>query len=301
MCCAQLWAKDRKNKRELSDVIRKKYICSLKIQMRKLLFPTILFCILLISSLVSAQTKYEDVLYLKNGSILRGLIIEQVPNESLKIQTKDRNVFVFRMDEVLKIAKEEVVSAHRKREPLTKDNIKVRGFTNITELSLGRDVLDNGADAAVAGYSTTEVMPSLGIQTVNGYMFNHYIIAGIGIAFNTNSELAFVPLFAELRINLSDAPVAGFVFIDGGYSFTAKEIYALGNDRKYFGGTYFSPGLGIKLNVAKTKALSFSIGYRNQQARIYVTDYGTYPDYITTGKWNNYDIGYINTKVGFIF
>lgn len=269
--------------------------------MRKLLFLTFLFFTLLVSSVVSAQTKYEDVLYLKNGSIIHGVIIEQVPNESLKIQTKDRNVFVYRMDEVLKIAKEEVVSSRSKREPLTKDNIKKRGFTNITELSLGRDILNNGSEAAVAGYSTTEVMPSLGIQTVNGYMFNHYIIAGIGLAFNTNSDLAFVPLFAELRINLSNAPLAGFVFIDGGYSFTAKEVYNLNNDRKYFGGTYFSPGLGIKLNVAKSKALTFSLGYRSQQARIYVLDYGAYPNFTTTGQWDNYDIGYIITKVGFIF
>lgn len=48
----------------------------------------------------------EDVVYLKNGSIIRGLIIEQIPNESLKIQTKDRNVFAFTFDEILKITKE---------------------------------------------------------------------------------------------------------------------------------------------------------------------------------------------------
>lgn len=53
----------------------------------------------------SAQ-QYQDVVYLKNGSIIRGVIIEQIPNESLKIQTPGGSVFVHRMSEVLKIAKE---------------------------------------------------------------------------------------------------------------------------------------------------------------------------------------------------
>ncbi len=48
----------------------------------------------------------DDVIYLKNGNILRGTIIEQIPNESVKIKTKDGNVFGYKIDEVLKITKE---------------------------------------------------------------------------------------------------------------------------------------------------------------------------------------------------
>ena len=48
----------------------------------------------------------QDVIYLKNGSIIRGTIIEQVPNVSIKIQTKDGNVFVYKMEEVEKMTKE---------------------------------------------------------------------------------------------------------------------------------------------------------------------------------------------------
>ena len=47
-----------------------------------------------------------DVVYLKIGSIIRGIIIEQIPNESIKIQTFDKNVFVYKMDEILKFTKE---------------------------------------------------------------------------------------------------------------------------------------------------------------------------------------------------
>jgi len=59
-----------------------------------------------------AQEKaLEDVVYLKNGSIIRGTIIEQVTGESLKIETKDGNVFTFSEDEISRIAKEEMKGA----------------------------------------------------------------------------------------------------------------------------------------------------------------------------------------------
>lgn len=67
----------------------------------------IVVCVLVFAlvSHASAQ-QYQDVVYLKNGSIIRGVIIEQIPGDSLKIQTPGGSVFVHRMSEVLKIAKE---------------------------------------------------------------------------------------------------------------------------------------------------------------------------------------------------
>jgi len=39
--------------------------------------------------------KMVDVVYLKNGSVITGSIIEQIPNETIKIQTRDGSVFVY--------------------------------------------------------------------------------------------------------------------------------------------------------------------------------------------------------------
>jgi len=50
----------------------------------------------------------QDVVYLKNGSVLKGQIIEQIPGEIIKLQTKDGNLFVFQVDEVEKIKREKV-------------------------------------------------------------------------------------------------------------------------------------------------------------------------------------------------
>lgn len=60
----------------------------------------------LLPCLLLAQSHYQDVVYLKNGSIIRGVIIEQVPNQNIKIETADKSVFVFKIDEIEKITKE---------------------------------------------------------------------------------------------------------------------------------------------------------------------------------------------------
>ena len=76
--------------------------------MKKFLF---LFAALALSVGTFAQNMQETV-YLKNGSIIRGIIIEQVPAQSLKIRTKDGNIFVFAMSDVEKITKENVSDRH---------------------------------------------------------------------------------------------------------------------------------------------------------------------------------------------
>lgn len=58
------------------------------------------------SNTKNENTEYIDVVYLKNGSVIRGMVIEQTPNVSLKIQTKDGSIFVYKMEEVEKMTKE---------------------------------------------------------------------------------------------------------------------------------------------------------------------------------------------------
>ena len=57
---------------------------------------------LAISSASFAQT-VVDVVYLKNGSVIRGTIVEQVPGESLKVQTANGSIQVYTLDEVWKM------------------------------------------------------------------------------------------------------------------------------------------------------------------------------------------------------
>lgn len=55
--------------------------------------------------LLAAQ-QVQDVVYLKNGSIMRGEIVEKIQNDHLKIRIADGNVFTFPYADIEKITLE---------------------------------------------------------------------------------------------------------------------------------------------------------------------------------------------------
>ena len=71
-----------------------------------MIYRALLFTFTFTCFLFSQQyEQYEDVVYLKNGSVIRGMIIEQVPNDYLKIRSGS-NVFVYQISDIEKITKE---------------------------------------------------------------------------------------------------------------------------------------------------------------------------------------------------
>jgi hypothetical protein len=66
--------------------------------------------VILVPTSVEAQ-ELEDVVYLKDGSVLRGTIVEQVPNESILIRTRDGNQFRIIWDRIDRMTKEPVAAA----------------------------------------------------------------------------------------------------------------------------------------------------------------------------------------------
>ena len=59
----------------------------------------------------------EDVVYLKDGGVIRGTIIEQRPGESILIRTRDGNQFRFTMDQIDRITKEPVQGVQQPPQP----------------------------------------------------------------------------------------------------------------------------------------------------------------------------------------
>ncbi len=71
---------------------------------------SVFLSVILISALPSLcharEGELQDVVYLKDGSVVRGVIIEQIPEESLTIRTATGSVVVFQMGEIERTAKE---------------------------------------------------------------------------------------------------------------------------------------------------------------------------------------------------
>ena len=98
----------------------------------------VVFLFVLLSSFIIAKSNTEDVIYLKNGGIFRGKIVEQIPNKTIKIETADRNVFVFPMNEIDKFDKEEIQSKNEMSLP--------KGYRGIVEVGYQFGVGEFGYD-----------------------------------------------------------------------------------------------------------------------------------------------------------
>jgi len=75
-------------------------------KVRNAIFFSLLFLFLLVAPSALLAQEYEDVVYLKNGSVIHGTIIEQVPGVTYTIKTNFGDTFVFKVEEIEKITKE---------------------------------------------------------------------------------------------------------------------------------------------------------------------------------------------------
>lgn len=76
----------------------------------------LLSSITFISENIFAQ-QFEDIVYLKNGTVYFGIIIEEVPGEYIKLKIKDGNVHEFKIADIEKRKKEEII--------LKKEEVKI--------------------------------------------------------------------------------------------------------------------------------------------------------------------------------
>ena len=70
-------------------------------------FSKVVVLMILLGGSSSFAEGYEDVVYLKDGDVRRGLILEQVPNESVKLKSAYGEIFFIKWSNIFKIGKEE--------------------------------------------------------------------------------------------------------------------------------------------------------------------------------------------------
>lgn len=145
------------------------------------------FALLFFTLNIGAQTINETV-YLKNGSVIKGMIVEQIPNESLKIKTADGSIFVFQMSEVTKITKEEVEEKPAKKTVL--GDGKHRGL----DFGINAGYLIGVGDAKDANSPSVEF--SLGKQLNK----NLYLGLGAGAWIPTGDGDLQIPVSVDSKI-----------------------------------------------------------------------------------------------------
>ena len=195
----------------------------------------------------------QEVVYLKNGSIIKGSIIEQIPNESLKIQTADGSIFFYKVAEIEKITKE----VPPRKNTQSQRNFQYKEY----DIAGYRGFVDLGYTIKTGNYGENR----LELTSSHGHQFNPHFFLGMGSGFHyyTDADALILPLFIDMRGTILQGMVSPFFGVKTGYSFNTSD--------KFKGGIYLAPAFGVRFMVAEKTALNLSIGYTAQWL-----DYQTY-------------------------
>lgn len=140
----------------------------------------------LVPSSVDAQQQEEDVVYLKDGSVLRGTVIEDVIGESLRIRTRDGNVFRIAYDRIERRTREPAVVAAPAQATPTQSQPRARVTT--------------GRKSPGVAFFLSFILPGAG-QAYNGEWGKTLLMAGgfwssVAIA-NAGAETCGVDIWEE--------------------------------------------------------------------------------------------------------
>ena len=151
------------------------------------------------------NSMYEDVIHLKNGSTIYGLIIEQKPNEYIKIKS-GKNIFVYQIDEIDIITKELLQIKPTYKDYSSIYSIKENTFSLTAGLldqglnvqSIGKDILfsDKIYGSIAAGYPSNYI--NLGIKYIDDYNEDSF--------FWTWSGGYYVDSWGDLQLTFQTSP-----------------------------------------------------------------------------------------------
>lgn len=235
---------------------------------------------------LSAQLKTNDVVYLKNGSVIRGKILEQT-TEKVKIETNCDNIFVFETAEILEIKQETRSDKTGYNENFSPGGMK--GFYSYSTIGLL-----TGNSEVTDGFTFT-------FQTIGGYDFGQYLGLGAGVGIE-ELRTEIVPVFIQIKSNLLNRTNTPSVSFQIGYSFPLNGSKTVNyNEYKYDGGLNLGVDFGICSFRSKHRAFIISAGYHYQRlVEKIVYDYYYYWAESTVEK-NTYDFNKIAIKIGFMF
>lgn len=129
-----------------------------------------------------------------------------------------------------------------------------RGFAEI--------IADVKADIALYG-GVTDSRFHAGAAISQGYQFNSWLYTGGGIAVEQcvkDNSIYSAPIFAHVRTDLKLRRFTPYIDIRAGYNFAR------------YGGIYFSPAIGYRINWGKPTGINIGVGWTMTGNREYIED-----------------------------
>lgn len=197
-----------------------------------------------VSNLMAQE--YRDVVFLKNGSVIKGFYNEIYTDDSLRMKTIDGGYLVCAFSDIKRIVKEKnEVYLLRK----TEDEERVwrpKGYSGQVEYGLWQNTKNRGIYAS-------------SFEMTHGYQFNRIVFLGGGVGVErislTNESYTLtqsgvnVPVYADMRLYVLPNRVAPFLDLKGGYTVLGVK------------GGYSSASLGIDFSITPRLGIYGTVGY----------------------------------------
>lgn len=216
-----------------------------------------MLCIFLFSTTFAQKNKKETI-YLKNGSVLKGRLV-QVDDDKVVINSA-RNTWVFKTSEIdTTMRKSLATTMYQEEKPW---------FIKATA-------------GILAGSSDNNKSAPFSLMTSFNYRMIDGLYAGLGLGIEFLEE-SYMPLFASLDYYLRDTNFTPFISFKGGYMLPLDDNSRAGVHYSYpdyssfwpgpqyesydlDGGIMLSPSFGFRGMIHQNLGWMFSLGYRYHQ------------------------------------
>ncbi len=228
-------------------VTRNLYFCHPSKKLETMNRFILLFSLLLATVVVSAQTNMDEVVYLKDGSSVRGLIIEMVPGTSISICDQKGTMHDFAMSAVAKIRRE---SRPKPPKPPFYAAIEV----GLTDFPIPKQLYKKN-------------IPLFSVNVIGGVKAAKKFYTGIGFGADVYGQRTYhLSAYWHMRAFFTDKRIAPYFELNAGYNGLVYNS-SIGYSRYYYpsshqNGGMVNPSVGVKIAVATKVAVTVSAGYK---------------------------------------
>lgn len=213
------------------------------------------------------KPQLTDVVYLKDGSVLKGLIVNYEKGATLTFAMQNGEEIIVQDAEIARIVQDvreprassydDLANGKPKTKPKEQPvyEFRERGFYNVMMLG------------SLNTRAASEFKMGLSFHNVSGFQFSRWLGIGLGVGietYGTDDDEVIYPVFAEFRGYLNKKIKAPYYTLGAGYGFMTTNKKEFITEAR--GGWMIHPAIGLRFSAKKRTNLMADIGYKFQRA-----------------------------------
>lgn len=223
-----------------------------------------MLAVVLIASISTFSQSFRELVYLKNGSVIKGDVVELLPDSLVKIEVADGSVYAFDYKEIERIIRD------------SKDAVASKNVD--THDSISDFSLKKGSRLFASAELMFGEMPGARFSATYGAQLNNKFFLGGGtgfcIAADWYSDHYSIPVFADLRVDFLEKKISPFMELRAGVDIAIKGASG------FYGDLSFGCRLkrfSVSAGVESLKGLDYDFPYYNagRRERVY---YGNFDE-----------------------